>query len=810
MPTDTQDDSINPGWLQETQAYEQRLGQLLEQHKLFSPHARLVFETVEKIGEGGMGSIHRVRDRRLEREAALKLLNDPEPNSSTRQRFLREAKITAQLDHPAIPPVYEAGLSSDGQLFILMRLIRGRTLSEHIRATHDQGQDPRVLLEALVKVCEAVAYAHSQGVIHRDLKPDNIMLGEFGEVLVMDWGIAKLQSEPDATLPSNIDAQTLTQAGLTVDGAIIGTLGYMAPEQLEARTITAQADVYSLGLILFECLTGTRAFNGTVLEVVAATSTGQLPSLRSLKPQAPRVFEWIIARATQPELSDRTASVLVFKQQLKAWLAGQPVPAYPYSARQRLRRFMARHAPWLLPLFLLLVLLTVFASVALNLDRQREQARRRALESQLQAQAEEQKRREAERQADLNQQRLNSATAEVQRVTDVLAAFNEAESLLQRGAPKHKIRGTLDSALKRGGRSHAILTRAADLAGEAGLDDLCESLLYEITDKFPPAYSALFKLHLQTLKKQGAHGFRRTPALTRLVALSQKHRDENEYSLYALALKKHGQGKNQEAMALYNRILEYSKTLAPVYTNRGWLKQEQGDLSGALEDFNKALELDPRSYHALVNRGILSVRRERLKAAMTDFNKAIDIAPKVALAYFNRAGLLARVKEFQRARSDLDKAIQLDPNNALFFNKRGKVMCELKNLRDALKDFERALELNPKLSEARVHLSRVQEAVAKGSQILETKQPQSASEYMQRGFLHKKLGHLEKALSDFDKAVTLNPDGPLGYANRGRVRLLLKDYAAARQDIEIFLRLAPDHPGAEQMRQTLRRLERSR
>ncbi|MDF1666387.1 MAG: serine/threonine-protein kinase, partial [Planctomycetota bacterium] len=200
------------------------LSKALGRDPWFEPHSEWLWERREKLGEGGMGSIWRVRDRRLGRDGALKLLL-AESDENALERFLREAKITARLDHPSIPPIYEAGKTASGQHYIVMKVIEGQTLRERIEEVHKKGighpDEIRELLRALVKVGEGVSYAHSQGIIHRDLKPENVMIGRFGEVLVLDWGIAKDTNDSDADkadqiLKSVISKQELSQAGLTV------------------------------------------------------------------------------------------------------------------------------------------------------------------------------------------------------------------------------------------------------------------------------------------------------------------------------------------------------------------------------------------------------------------------------------------------------------------------------------------------------------------------------------------------------------------------------------------------------------------
>jgi len=207
------------------------------------------------LGSGGMGDVIAAFDLQIGREVAIKRLRAPLRSATALARFLREARIQGRLDHPAIAPVYELGFDDDGQPFFAMKRVTGTTLAEilrdpPLRATYSRAR----LLRAFADVCLAIEYAHARGIIHRDLKPSNILLGQYGEVYVIDWGVARMlddsRGEPVADTPA--DAEVLTE-----HGAAIGTPGYMAPEQVRGEPdCDARADVYALGCILYEILAG--------------------------------------------------------------------------------------------------------------------------------------------------------------------------------------------------------------------------------------------------------------------------------------------------------------------------------------------------------------------------------------------------------------------------------------------------------------------------------------------------------------------------------------------------------------------------
>ena len=221
-----------------------------------------------ELGRGGMGRVLAVRDPELLRDVAIKtLLAKGDVDAVRLARFVAEAQITAQLDHPNIVPVHEMGVTEDGELFFVMKRVRGRTLRQIVDGL--AAGDPELmqlygrffLLMRFGLVCGAVAYAHQRGVLHRDLKPDNIMMGDLGEVLVMDWGVARLMGDAE----EQIDVEPVgdLQVAHTLDGTSIGTPGYMSPEQCygNLKMLDARSDVWSLGAILYEIVTQRRAYD---------------------------------------------------------------------------------------------------------------------------------------------------------------------------------------------------------------------------------------------------------------------------------------------------------------------------------------------------------------------------------------------------------------------------------------------------------------------------------------------------------------------------------------------------------------------
>ncbi len=209
------------------------------------------YQLGDLIGHGGMGEVLVAQDQRIGREVAVKRIRSQQPSPDTVVRFLREARIQARLDHPAIVPVYELGTDADGRPFFTMKRLAGETLARKL----EDRRPIQPLLRAFVDVCLALQFAHARGVVHRDLKPTNIMLGDYGEVYVLDWGVARVLTEPQKRRSAQLSVAEDVDEGTTA-GAILGTPGYMAPEQVEGNDVGTAADIYALGAILFEILAG--------------------------------------------------------------------------------------------------------------------------------------------------------------------------------------------------------------------------------------------------------------------------------------------------------------------------------------------------------------------------------------------------------------------------------------------------------------------------------------------------------------------------------------------------------------------------
>lgn len=309
---------------------EQTLDQLLDKIDIRDADWRLGnYQILEEIGRGGMGVIYRARQRHSRRIVALKrVLSYHADSKETLARFRREAEAAASLDHPNILPIYEVGQGEDGLPFFSMKFAGGGSLLE---ARHDLKRNPREIVRLIAKVTRAVQYAHSQGILHRDLKPGNVLLDGRGEPMVSDFGLAKwLDASSDLT-------RTLT---------IFGTPGYIAPEQANgpAANLRPTADVYSIGAVLFDMLTGRPPFLGEhALAVIKQAEEKPAPKLRSLVPTIDRDLETICARCLEREASARYVSAHSLATDFQCWLEGRPILARPVSSPVRIWRWSNRN-----------------------------------------------------------------------------------------------------------------------------------------------------------------------------------------------------------------------------------------------------------------------------------------------------------------------------------------------------------------------------------------------------------------------------------------------------------------------------------
>jgi serine/threonine protein kinase len=295
------------------------------------------YQLLERVARGGMGVVYAALDEMLGRRVALKVLDVPIAGGDLARRLNREARVLARLEHPGIVPVHDVGTLADGRVFYAMKFVEGQRLDKYIEAVPSLPDRLRLFL----RICDAVAFAHARGVLHRDLKPANVMVGAFGEVLVMDWGLAKILREQSAEMPEEdpeatvlhvpeaddgpADGMEATQ--VTGQGTVLGTPGYMSPEQAagDVAHLDERSDIFSLGAVL------------RLLCTAPATANSHLRWRRD------KALEAICAKATESNPASRYVSVSELSADVSRYLDGLPVSARKETIFDKAARLYRRH-----------------------------------------------------------------------------------------------------------------------------------------------------------------------------------------------------------------------------------------------------------------------------------------------------------------------------------------------------------------------------------------------------------------------------------------------------------------------------------
>jgi len=360
-----------------------------------SPRPAGRYDSLSFHAAGGLGEIYRAQDTELQREVAIKRIQPRwVRDSESRRRFELEAEITGKLEHPGVVPVYGFGRDTKGQPYYAMRFIRGETLTDAINRFHrEQAKSGKKLagqrslefqkmLRAFLAACQTIAYAHSRRIIHRDVKPGNIMLGKYGETLVVDWGLAKPmtrgeQPVPRSTIEESLGSVVSSDSQFSVGGSAKGSPAYMSPEQAagDENAVGPPADIYSLGATLYHILTGRKPFEGSnLLQVLDRVQRGEFLRPSQVISKTPKPLEAICLKAMATKPEDRYASAQDLAADVEHWLADEPVVAWKEPVSARAWRWVRRHRTLVTSAALALIVgFGVLSSMTAHLNQKNDQ-----------------------------------------------------------------------------------------------------------------------------------------------------------------------------------------------------------------------------------------------------------------------------------------------------------------------------------------------------------------------------------------------------------------------------------------------------
>lgn len=345
------------------------------------------------LGHGGIGAVFLCYDKNVRREVAIKEIADDIKEFDRKRalkRFVREARITGQLEHPGVVPVYELNEKEDGTIYYVMKHVKGKTLFNAINEASTDSSEVSFgkrmkLFDSLIDVCEAMSYAHSRNVIHRDLKPSNIILGEFGETIILDWGTAKKIGEEEDDLSGIPEVATDEKnPDLTRVGELLGTPSYMSPEQIDSRFggVDARSDVFALGVLLFIILTGEKPYIGTPKEIMDhISSDNPSPSARSRREFVPPELDAICSKAMSKRKDDRFNDASEMLNELKNYRDGRLVSVYAYSRKEIFKRFVKRNKVAIVAVLAIIASIIIGAGFSVNFAIDAHEARIRAEEA---------------------------------------------------------------------------------------------------------------------------------------------------------------------------------------------------------------------------------------------------------------------------------------------------------------------------------------------------------------------------------------------------------------------------------------------
>jgi serine/threonine-protein kinase len=760
------------------------------------PEGRGRYTLTRLHAQGGIGQVWLAHDADLGRDVALKELRPERSDHAVAQaRFLEEACITGQLEHPGIVPVHELVRGEDGRPFYTMRMVRGRTLSEAIKQYHQKRQsgqagplELRGLLGKFVAVCNAVAYAHSRDVLHRDLKPANVVLGDYGEVVVLDWGLARLMgqaSKPEEAttlLPVSVTGSSRDE---TMQGQVLGTPAYMAPEQAEGRLdlLGPATDVHGLGAILYEMLTGQPPFaGGPTCEVLhrVLREDPLRPTLRS--PGTPRALEAVCLKALAKKPADRYPTAGELASEIERWLADEPVTAWREPAHLRAGRWVRRHQTLVAGLAAgLLVLLLLGGASAIWVSRERDR-QRAAAEAALERVATlQQQARWEEARFTLEQAEFRLGDQETATLRQRMRQARDDLELVARLDAIRMQRATLRRDMFNYSGTARAYAEAFAAAGLGAVGDDAQTVARRVAD------SQVREALVAALDDWAYVSVEQAPRLWLLDVARRADPDEWRDRLRDDALR-----QDQAKLA---RVVEQTPdaawTPSLAETLGAWLAKGDERL------LRSAQQRWPGDFWLNFSLGAILAMKRKPQDAEGYCRVALGLRPDNSATCTFLAWVLRQQGKLDEGEKLLIEAIRLDPQNANAHSDLGGAYEEQGKFEEAEKLYRKAVELRPGFVFAQVHVGMALLRQGKHKEAQEAQRkaidlgPQGPVDYIDIGMGFQRQGNLPEAEKMFRNAIKLDPQFADGHNKLGWVLQLQGHYAEAEKMVLAAIDLKP-------------------
>jgi serine/threonine protein kinase/Tfp pilus assembly protein PilF len=768
------------------------------------------YEVLEKIATGGMGIVYKVLHPKLNLAYALKSIRVEEQEKEGIARFEREAQTIAKLKHSGIVNIIDFG-QENSRHYLVMEFVEGQTLAQTIESGELSIVEGVTIIQ---KALEALHYAHEQGVLHRDLKPDNLFITKEGLPKIGDFGLAK---------DRNFDKASK----LTRSGVIMGTPAYMSPEQAEGRLeeLTVRSDVYSMGICLYEVLAGICPFEGrTLSELFYKITTQEIEVPSKKRSEIPRELDTIVLKATRKKSYKRYRTAKAFAEDLEHFLKGEPILARPQSTVEWGIEWVRKRQHYVG--FSLVVLALVFSFLGyLWWDRLRLEKEK---ESQIQAQEKQERENVHHFLFRLKNEILSPALQE-----EILLELSSIKkvSLLQEIEELFKAEQAL---IKEKGLSALQIQLYKNLI-KCLRRTKSESFKKMLWEAFVPFYQnfslykeeekenlfSLLRTFLQSILYFEDYDFLEKLAPLRPLKAPDKKEEtllESYYQQLLMSFKilKRPEDYGERAKVFYQKqdyisaLLDYDEALIKEFKNVRWhegkglVLMQLKRYPEAILAFSEALKLEPEKASLYNYRGQVFVASHEKDSALSDFSQALSCQPTYAEAYLNRANLYRELQKEAEALKDFDKAIELEPQNPLFYENRGEFYLLLykKDLhkeyqKNAFKDFQKIYQLQPQRTAITYTLAQIKyelEDLEESFQYIEIyllAYPQDSKGYVLRG-LYFSQRDSQKALFDFEKALEYNPQSAHAYYYRGKLYYdLLGKESEAKKDFEKAIELQP-------------------